>query len=307
MSWESKLIYEIHEGLSPTEFEDLIHLLISAMGFENVEVTSRSGDRGIDLTATWTQSQVPGLEIDLNFQIQVKRYDPRRTLNPRFVRELKGSIKSGDYGLLVTTSRVTANTREEGLSDPSRIVSIIDGRQLARLFAKYQVAVEEEYHFNPDFLHEQESVESPSPEPISSYPRNLSEILTRALGINFSKLGRKPIYKGDSLTVLARWSQKYDRESQDYWYGLTSRDLEDIENFNITHFAYVCAFNGTLLLPVGLLLKKINNDVLSSTITGGVLRHFHINLIEDDGMYWLLKSGIRENVEQYYHIIDLST
>lgn len=287
MSWEPGFIQNLYSALSPSEFEDFIHLLMSEMGFQNVELTRRSGDSGIDLTATWTQYQVPGLEVELNYQVQVKRYDPSRTLSPRFVRELKGSISLGDYGLLITTSRVTPRTREEGHSDPIRPVTVIDGNKLARLCARYKVAVHEEYHFNPNFLSEMVDTETPSPEPVSSYPRNLSELLSQSLSVPFTNLGRKPIYKGGSRTILARWSQKYDRESQDYWYGLTSRDIEDIDNFNITHFGYVCEYNGTLLLPVEMIKEKISKDELSSTITNGELRHYHINLVENEDLFWL--------------------
>ena len=65
------------------------------MGFSEVTVTGRSGDRGIDLEATWTETNVPGLEVDLAFKIQAKRFKPGSTLNPRYIRELRGTLGSG--------------------------------------------------------------------------------------------------------------------------------------------------------------------------------------------------------------------
>jgi restriction endonuclease Mrr len=57
----SKIAQELHDKLSPVQFEKLVYVLLGEMGFEDVELTGRSGDGEIDLKAAWTQSQVPGL------------------------------------------------------------------------------------------------------------------------------------------------------------------------------------------------------------------------------------------------------
>lgn len=59
MSWTDEIMEEIHSTLNHSEFERLIHLLLDEMGFKELELTERSGDGGIDLKGTWTQSQVP--------------------------------------------------------------------------------------------------------------------------------------------------------------------------------------------------------------------------------------------------------
>jgi hypothetical protein len=38
-----------------------------------------------------------------------KRYTPSTTLNPRYVRELRGSLGSGEWGLLITTAEASGN------------------------------------------------------------------------------------------------------------------------------------------------------------------------------------------------------
>lgn len=77
---------EINSCLSPSEFERLVCVLLEKMGFVDVQLIARPGDGGIDLKATWTP-QVPGLRIDLDFVVQAKRFSPRTSLAPRFVRE----------------------------------------------------------------------------------------------------------------------------------------------------------------------------------------------------------------------------
>ena len=69
----SELLKEFHSKLSPQQFEDFLSILLGEMGFSDVEITGRSGDRGIDLKATWTETNVPGFEVDLDFKIQAKR------------------------------------------------------------------------------------------------------------------------------------------------------------------------------------------------------------------------------------------
>lgn len=305
MSWTDEVLEEIHSALTPSEFERLIYLLLDKMEFKELELVGRSGDGGIDLKGTWTQSQVPGLEIDLNFIIQVKRYSSTTTLNPRFIRELRGSMQSGEWGLLITTSRVSSNSREDGLRDPSRIISVIDGVQLTELCAKYEVGVRKEFSFDPSLLKPKaEPEEKPEAPPPTTYPRDLSSILTTALSEEFEKIGRKPIYKSSSKIVIARWSQKYDKEGQDYWYALTARDVEDIENYDIKHFAYVCADNGVVLLPVTNVKKRIRDDELLPTPSEGPLKHYHIFFVEENGkMMWILKTGVRKNVQEFYHAL----
>lgn len=141
MSSRETLIQDLYSHLTPQQFEHFLSVLLNAMQFSDVRITGRSGDRGIDLEATWTQSNIPGLEIDLPFKIQAKRYAPTQTLSPRYVRELRGSLRAGDWGLLVTTARVTNSTLDERLADTSRIVSIIDGSKLIELCTKYEIGV----------------------------------------------------------------------------------------------------------------------------------------------------------------------
>ena len=109
------LLKELYSKLTPEQFEKFLSVLLAQMGFEDVRVTGQSGDRGIDLEATWSLTNVPGLEVELPFKIQAKRLSPDSAINPRFVRELRGTLRPGDWGLLITTARVSSNTHEEGL------------------------------------------------------------------------------------------------------------------------------------------------------------------------------------------------
>ena len=142
------------------------------------------------------------------------------------------------------------------------------------------------------------------------YPRDLSQLLSIALEETFVNIGKKPIYKSDSKTVIARWSKKYNKTERAfaYWFGLKAPDLERINKFGITHFAYVCDEEGVVLVPTMIIQKRIKNDELLETKTKGALQHYHIQFDEESGaMMWILRTGFRKNVENYYHRFTNST
>ena len=296
---------QIHDNLSPGQFEKLIYVLLDKMGFLDVQNLGGSGDTGIDLKATWNQTEVPGLEIDLDFVIQAKRFDPDRTLDPRIVRELRGSLVSGQWGLLITTAKVTAQTRQDGLMDPSRIVSVIDGRQLVYLCQKYEVGFKKDYQFDPSFLETapEEGV-PPSQAPPKDVPNDLTLLLTKSIDEKFERIGRTPIYKSKDKTIIARWSQRYPRRGQNYWYGITAKDISSIQENGLTHFAYVCDNIGTVLIPVQTMLSKISANELGRTPKEGDLRHYHISFSDsNDGLMWTFREGRTESVAEFYYSI----
>ena len=90
----NELLKDLHSQLSPVQFETFLSKLLDEMGFSDVVVTGRSGDRGIDLEGIWTQKTVPGLQVDVSFKIQAKRLKPGTTINPKYVRELRGCLSS---------------------------------------------------------------------------------------------------------------------------------------------------------------------------------------------------------------------
>jgi len=53
------LLQQLYSALTPEQFEMFLSILLEAMGFSEVEVTGRSGDKGIDLKATWTEMNIP--------------------------------------------------------------------------------------------------------------------------------------------------------------------------------------------------------------------------------------------------------
>jgi len=92
-----------------------------------------------------------------------------------------------------------------------------------------------------------------------SYPRDLAPVLTSSLNKPFEKVGNLPLYRSVDELVIGRWSKKYD-ESHDYWYGLKAHDFKLMEEYPVTHFAYVCADEGVLLLPKKDVIRQVNEN-----------------------------------------------
>lgn len=154
------LIEQLYSNVSPKGFEVFIKDLLESLGFDDIEVVGRSRDSGIDLTATMRRSEIPGIDTSVSCIVQAKRYQPNTTLNPKFIRELRGSMLSGQRGILITTARVSPKTiQEEALKDMSRIVLVIDGERLIELCKSRLIGVQERYIIDEDYLSRLEELE----------------------------------------------------------------------------------------------------------------------------------------------------
>lgn len=112
------------------EFEDFLKEYLSKMGLDEVQITQRSRDGGVDLTAI-RKGVGDFSEIDTtHYYIQAKRYSMTTKVSASKVRELKGTIPFGYKGMLITTSDFTADALTEATNDPSKPVVAISGKAL---------------------------------------------------------------------------------------------------------------------------------------------------------------------------------
>jgi len=111
-------------------FEEFLKEYLSKMGLDEVEVTQRSRDGGIDLTAI-RKGVGDFSEIDItHYYIQAKRNALKSKVSVQKVRELKGTIPFGYKGMFITTSDFTADALTEATNDPSKPVVAISGKAL---------------------------------------------------------------------------------------------------------------------------------------------------------------------------------
>lgn len=108
---------ELMHDLHHREFEELIAELFNRNGFE-VTLTAQTRDGGADLYAV----QATNLGR-LRFAVECKRYSPDNPIGPALVRQLRGVLdrENATCGVLVTTSRFTAEAQKEQATAPHRL------------------------------------------------------------------------------------------------------------------------------------------------------------------------------------------
>jgi hypothetical protein len=134
---KQELLIQLGE-IDPGTFEELIGELLERIGFEDVEVTKRSGDGGIDVRGLLTVGGVTRVKT----AIQVKRW--ANNVPDRIVRELRGSIGPAEQGLIITTSRFTRAAITEADMTDRAPVALINGELLVELFAEHEIGVNRE-------------------------------------------------------------------------------------------------------------------------------------------------------------------
>ena len=103
---KSRLLTEL-KGLTPTGFEHFCMELLQQLGFNNVEVTRRAGDGGIDGFGDFRQGAV-----SIRSAFQAKRWADAPVGRPE-IDKLRGAIQGDyDHGVFITTSRFTKEATE---------------------------------------------------------------------------------------------------------------------------------------------------------------------------------------------------
>lgn len=112
------------------EFEEFLKEYLIKMGLDEVQVTKKSRDGGVDLTAI-RKGVGDFSEIDVtHYYIQAKCNKSDNKIGAPKIRELKGTIPFGHKGMFITTSDFTDDAIKEAVNDPSKPVVVLSGRAL---------------------------------------------------------------------------------------------------------------------------------------------------------------------------------
>lgn len=112
----------------------------AAMGFEEVTVTKRSGDGGIDIRGLLV---VAG-SVRIKMAVQVKRW--RNNVQAPVVQMVRGSLGAHEQGLIITTSVFSPGAREEAARPDASPVGLINGDQLVSLLIEHELGVTKRSH-----------------------------------------------------------------------------------------------------------------------------------------------------------------
>jgi restriction endonuclease Mrr len=150
-----KKLYEI----DPFQFEYLIADLLKEIGYENVEVTRRSGDKGIDINGNLTMDGITNVKT----VIQVKRFKKGNNISGSIITQLRGSAEVDQRGLVITTSDFTKDAVSEAIAPNKMPVSLVNGEKLLALLIKYEIGIKKEnipvYSLNNEYFENEEYIE----------------------------------------------------------------------------------------------------------------------------------------------------
>ncbi|MDE2853159.1 MAG: restriction endonuclease [Chloroflexota bacterium] len=153
-----KQLREFIKSMDPYQFEYLVKRLLEAMGYEDVEVTKASNDKGVDVVA----------DIELGISrvrevIQVKRQTSNVGRN--VLDSLRGSLHRFDAvrATVITTGGFAKGAKDAAFEKGAAPITLIDGSTLINLLSDNDIGIRRSEVKIMEF--HKESLQQPHPEP----------------------------------------------------------------------------------------------------------------------------------------------
>lgn len=125
-------------SLSPKGFEELCARLLRHIGFENVNVTGRAGDEGIDGEGFLLINRFVRTKV----MFQCKCYGG--TVGPDKIRDFRGAIQGrAERGILLTTGTFTRGAVEAAARENATPIELVDIDELIKLLIEEGLGVKE--------------------------------------------------------------------------------------------------------------------------------------------------------------------
>ncbi len=133
---QRELLRERLENMDPYAFERLICDLLTEMGYEDVEVTEPSNDKGIDVKAV-AQFGI----TTINEVIQVKRH--RANIQRPVLDMLRGSLHrfKAQKGTIITTGDYGKGAKDSAFETGAAPITLINGETLIDLLIQHKIGV----------------------------------------------------------------------------------------------------------------------------------------------------------------------
>ena len=122
--------------MDPKGFEELVGRLLEEMNYQNVEVTGKSGDRGVDVVADIQLGITSVREV-----VQAKRH--KRTIQRKDLDALRGSLYhfNAIRGTIVATSRFAKGAVKAAFAPGQPPITLIDGDTFMDLLIEHGIGV----------------------------------------------------------------------------------------------------------------------------------------------------------------------
>ena len=127
--------------LNANEFEILVGHLLTALGFEESQVTGKTGDGGVDATGTLNVANLAKVKVF----VQAKRYKLGSKINAGVVKQLRTAIPNGGQGAFITTADFQTAATEVANEAGFARIGLINGRQLVDLLVIHWNDIPQEF------------------------------------------------------------------------------------------------------------------------------------------------------------------
>ncbi|RPH23283.1 MAG: restriction endonuclease [Alteromonadaceae bacterium TMED7] len=124
------------KSLHPTGFERLCQRLLREAGFEQVIVTGKTADGGIDGHGILKVNPL----VSFNVIFQCKRY--KDSISSPQIRDFRGAMSGrADKGIFITTGRFTEEAKKEARRDGAQPIELVDGESLVNMFEQFELGL----------------------------------------------------------------------------------------------------------------------------------------------------------------------
>ena len=129
-------LLDILQTLPADGFERLCQRLLREAGFQEVKVTGKSGDGGIDGYGILEVNPL----VSFNVLFQCKRY--KGSVSASQIRDFRGAMQGrADKGIILTTGSFTSDAKKEARRDGAPPIEIVDGEKLVAMFQKLELGI----------------------------------------------------------------------------------------------------------------------------------------------------------------------
>ena len=133
--YKSELLAVI-KPLPPDGFERLCQRVLRESGFQEVTVTGKTGDGGIDGIGVLQVNPF----VSFNVLFQCKRY--QGSVTPSQVRDFRGAMAGrADKGIMMTTGTFTVEAKKEARRDGATPIELVSGEDLVKLFEELELGL----------------------------------------------------------------------------------------------------------------------------------------------------------------------
>jgi restriction system protein len=129
-------LHDVLAAMPPHRFEELVGQVLEAMGYEDVEVTKASGDKGVDVAATIQVGITAVREV-----VQVKRH--AGSIQRPVVDQLRGvlPLHGAIRGTIITLGTFSRGCEEVATHHGAAPITLIDGQRFMELLVEHEIGI----------------------------------------------------------------------------------------------------------------------------------------------------------------------